>query len=772
MGKNEIIPYERKLPAKSEGTVKQMPAAIVPISFECLSNNHYAFRYNVFDDMSMSMEESDQFYDRSEYQSSHFDDSVKVSEHIYYRAAAASGFLTGSMDTFGITDTVLDHISQWKEKDNCWPKLIISVARVCGYKKEDFKGAAAFLREKINLDFVKKGIAIELAKAPNAAGLIFSIIGQFTKKRIALDKNGQICMLPLPDYYVIGKDEQQKILLGVLYWAFHVGIDKGRRQLGDLPKAVRDLLEKIIRLPIMQNLPASTEDCEKLFSDLLRELFKEDEAFVSDNEEDNTDKYKRQIVSVLLNEFITRGLFFVIKLWEKLQNEEIRRLEDVRALDLTDAIPFNNRIVSRMCLISSGVYVAVNVAGAVGKALRKKKAGGHDFAANFKAEINIAGIMRFSFAIAQDIKYWGEDIKIFFNRVLHKDQFAGNSMNNEGAEQVFEKLTLTPEQTRLLFSLENFAIERDIRETRAKLPDKANVKALWHAAWKENIYEYLKVDRQFFYGDEEAVYRSLIKVSFHYDDDNSWVCLLALELALFRPYFAIGTVKDKEFAKLKYENDYAKEVFALKQTIVSESMIKDFRDEARKMEKIVDGSDVRKLARGGAIAAVGIVAGGAALLFAPEIAVALVGAQFAELHGAALISASMALLGGGSLAAGGFGMAGGAAVIAGGGAVLGLAGAGAASVLVTINITSIEEWEKQTAKLLTLADRVYLQELKDRQIVLEIRNQVNKTIDMLKQEVAFLESQKCDLDRKAIENSKALIKILERADKELGKMLK
>ena len=113
MGKNEIIPYEIKLPARSKEAVKQMPAAIIPISFECLSNDHYAFRYNVFDDMSMFMEESDQFYDRSEYQDDDFDETVKVSERIYYRAAAASGFLTGSMDTFGITDTVLDHISQW-----------------------------------------------------------------------------------------------------------------------------------------------------------------------------------------------------------------------------------------------------------------------------------------------------------------------------------------------------------------------------------------------------------------------------------------------------------------------------------------------------------------------------------------------------------------------------------------------------------------------------------------------------------------------------------
>ena len=58
--------------------------------------------------------------------------------------------------------------------------------------------------------------------------------------------------------------------------------------------------------------------------------------------------------------------------------------------------------------------------------------------------------------------------------------------------------------------------------------------------------------------------------------------------------------------------------------------------------------------------------------FAPAIAVALVGSNFAGLSGAALTSACLAYLGGGAIAAGGLGMAGGTMAIVGGGAVLGL----------------------------------------------------------------------------------------------------
>ena len=58
--------------------------------------------------------------------------------------------------------------------------------------------------------------------------------------------------------------------------------------------------------------------------------------------------------------------------------------------------------------------------------------------------------------------------------------------------------------------------------------------------------------------------------------------------------------------------------------------------------------------------------------FAPAIAVALVGSNFAGLSGAALTSACLAYLGGGAIAIGGAGMAGGTIAIVGGGAALGL----------------------------------------------------------------------------------------------------
>ena len=63
---------------------------------------------------------------------------------------------------------------------------------------------------------------------------------------------------------------------------------------------------------------------------------------------------------------------------------------------------------------------------------------------------------------------------------------------------------------------------------------------------------------------------------------------------------------------------------------------------------------------------------GIGAVFAPQIAVALLGSQFAGFSGAALTNAVLAYLGGGAIAAGGLGVAGGTMVIAGGGALLGL----------------------------------------------------------------------------------------------------
>ncbi len=117
------------------------------------------------------------------------------------------------------------------------------------------------------------------------------------------------------------------------------------------------------------------------------------------------------------------------------------------------------------------------------------------------------------------------------------------------------------------------------------------------------------------------------------------------------------------------------------------------------------------LAVSAGIAITAIITAGA---FAPAIAVALVGSNFAGLSGAALTSACLAYLGGGAIAAGGLGMAGGTMVIVGGGAVLGLGvGAGVGGVVSAVGMMGKKGTILQSAKLLVSVREIFLNDEHD-----------------------------------------------------------
>ena len=113
-------------------------------------------------------------------------------------------------------------------------------------------------------------------------------------------------------------------------------------------------------------------------------------------------------------------------------------------------------------------------------------------------------------------------------------------------------------------------------------------------------------------------------------------------------------------------------------------------------------------------AGVAIVAIATAGAFAPVIAVALVGSNFAGLSGAALTSACLAYFGGGAIAAGGLGMAGGTMAIVGGGAVLGLGiGAGVGGAVGAAGVLGKKDTILQSAKLMVAVREIFLNDEHD-----------------------------------------------------------
>jgi hypothetical protein len=100
--------------------------------------------------------------------------------------------------------------------------------------------------------------------------------------------------------------------------------------------------------------------------------------------------------------------------------------------------------------------------------------------------------------------------------------------------------------------------------------------------------------------------------------------------------------------------------------------------------------------------------------FAPAIAVALVGSNFAGLSGVALTSACLTYLGGGAIAIGGAGMAGGMVAIVGGGAVLGIgAGLGVGGAVGAAGLIGKQNTILQSAKLLVSVREIFLNDEHD-----------------------------------------------------------
>lgn len=142
---------------------------------------------------------------------------------------------------------------------------------------------------------------------------------------------------------------------------------------------------------------------------------------------------------------------------------------------------------------------------------------------------------------------------------------------------------------------------------------------------------------------------------------------------LFEPYYPMSAETDengnksasKKYSRLKFnrsEGDKFLDSF-FAGDYYTEGYIKRLRDCYKKvrmeLNEVFD-SIVKSIAVMAAIAIPVIAAAG---IYAPALAVGLVGSKFVGLSGAALTSACLAYLGGGAVAVGGAGMAGGMATI-------------------------------------------------------------------------------------------------------------
>ena len=380
-----------------------------------------------------------------------------------YTLAVASGIVTGLIDSFFVGKFDIKSAKEWSNK--AVNEFITKTARKKGYKGRGSKGAIDFLEKKYKVpqDNIWKGKKYSSAKShhlddlahhPTPLGMLASIVIQFFRVAVFVDKNGEYhfeiidtdpkelikiwapvilsglinWMVGIAENYTEEKLDKEipepirkiivllsstpmaiEILKCVDTWAMHLVSDMGgsKGSKGDgmgIPGIIISLLKELSSLPILKNT-----DLPKIVNDLYvkGKLDMRNELAV-------LHEVGKQTIPVAINELIVRGFYFTRHLIE-----ELRLHKSFKEVEWEKVVPFNNGTIIRMVTVASGTFVAVDMADAAIRASKdaakaaelaaaagpeaSAAAAGTAFITGFVLRINFVGIGRFAIAIVSDV---------------------------------------------------------------------------------------------------------------------------------------------------------------------------------------------------------------------------------------------------------------------------------------------------------------------------------------------------------------------------------
>lgn len=693
-----------------------------------------------------------------------------------YFVAAGSGLLCSLMDILWVGDFDLSRGRTLA--DDKLGGFVKKTAQILGCKENDVNGCVRFL-EKFHIpsdgntpDF-GGGLQHHLrdfAHHPTLVGLIFSLLTQFTKHAYGTDVNGIFRVVPVPEKSLvfIGKNPVNKVINGTLIWFFHlvsdmVGSGKTAGFTGGvgIPGPILSLAKELSVLPFFRGMKVNDTSfslfLSKLFNGTL--LAKRDESgkLIPDSvirmdlrgELGCAVELGRQALPVIANEAIVRVFCFLRRFASEIKRIDAHSLVDLKKIEWETIALREDPTIIRMLTVATGVFTTVDILDAI-------------ITQKYWVSINYIGVCRFAVAIEKEISIAlkRRDIKSIreMYETIKRNTFENDDNRIYGRIQDdmnAEKLGLTLEQTEILYNIEYYKTKNDI--DKAKHPiESESLKALkrqWLDEWKEYMTlgfdKFIQIDGAILHWYS---YEELKKRIDGMDPFGVWYKLVLLEATLFVPYFSLSTEKDKrgKIIPNKKYNQIQSDLCGFN-TIQGDKYLSEFFADPycppkfilrlRKCYKrTINGlNEVQKkviqgLLVGTAVLALTIISAG---IFAPQIAVALVGSSFTGLHGVALVNACLAYIGGGAVAIGGGGMAGGMVAIVGGGAILGFgAGAGAGGIVASVGMLDKKAVILQSAKLMVAIREIFLNEEKDIEYSDAVYEQYVSNILALEKELA------------------------------------
>lgn len=345
---------------------------------------------------------------------------------------------------------------------------------------------------------------------------------------------------------------------------------------------------------------------------------------------------------------------------------------------------------------------------------------------------------------------------------------------------------------RVLYSIQYNIMKYDIENEKSE--SKAQQKLAYLYRWKKYICDFQRVNKfsySYFIDNDEILSQEIRKI-INNSEKTPKSIILIIECLMFEPYNSFQSETKQPTHKLKLSSDYVNDILCNKFNLFSQDQIKLIRSQIKTNIKRMNNTNEKMAFAIVSSVLLTAATGGLASAFAPAIAIALVGGNFAGLSGAALTSASLAFLGGGSLAVGGFGMAGGAAVLTSGGAILGAMSGAPAIALASVLVDGV--CLNSCIKLITICNMLSLQNNYDNSnTISDITSICNEYIssnknclEIIKETIKFLEEpmdnndkiskietkQKIDEFKKVKKNIEKNIKYYEKAEKIINEDLK
>lgn len=380
-----------------------------------------------------------------------YDPTVIKADKLDCLIAASSGFLTGMLDVLWVGEfSLAEAQTNGRKLAN---SIVVKTAQSKGYLKDSLEGAIKFLEknfpnpsDKVASDY-GGGLQHHLrdfSHHPTAYGLICSILTQFTSEGHGTAKDGSYLNVSIINSDAIGGTFEEKILFGVVNWAFHLisdmsGSSKNPGAGTGIPGPLLATLKEASALPFFRNIKINYEGDKIPISAWISKLFN-GTAFPHEGSHDlirfdlrtelGIKKYQtKQTVPVIINQCIVSGFYLVRRFVLEIEKNDVNSIKDLKKLKPRNFLPKNSRSIARMMTIATGVFSLVDATDSVIRAAIRNPSNKASFVKAFLFRINFYGIASFTFAIRNDAQYIISDVKQVFVSKAEKilaEQKAGN----------------------------------------------------------------------------------------------------------------------------------------------------------------------------------------------------------------------------------------------------------------------------------------------------------------------------------------------------------